>query len=304
MDMQLIKDTHIDFIGKSKMAISISVILILAGIVSIIIQGGPKLGIDFTGGTSLQLKFEKPIKIGEIRNILSGINLGDIEIKEFATQNEVLIRIPQQAASENISQKVITELSSKISDNKLEVRMNEEVGPRIGSELRRATIWAILISLILLLIYISFRFEFKFALGGVVALFHDVMVTLSFFSWLKLDISLDVIAAFLTIIGYSLNDTIVIFDRVRENLKILRREEYINIFNVSINQTLSRTILTSLTVFIVVIILFLFGGEVIHNFSFAMVVGVIAGTYSTVFIASPIVIYWHKKKESAKRIGR
>ncbi len=302
--MQLIKDTHIDFIGKSKMAISISVILILAGIVSLIIQGGPKLGIDFTGGTSLQFKFEKPIKIGEIRNILSGINLGDIEIKEFATQNEVLIRIPQQSASENISQKVITELSSKISDNKLEVRMNEEVGPRIGSELRRATIWAILISLILLLIYISFRFEFKFALGAVVALFHDVMVTLSFFSWLKLDISLDVIAAFLTIIGYSLNDTIVIFDRVRENLKILRREEYINIFNVSINQTLSRTILTSLTVFIVVIILFLFGGEVIHNFSFAMVVGVIAGTYSTVFIACPIAIYWHKKKESAKRIGR
>jgi preprotein translocase subunit SecF len=302
--MQIIKETHIDFIGKSKITIAISLILILAGIISLIIQGGPKLGIDFTGGTSLQLRFEKPIKISEIRNVLTGINLGDVEIKEFATRNEVLIRIAQQPTSENISQKVINELALKLADNKLEVRMNEDVGPRIGSELRRATIWAILISLVLLLIYISYRFEFKFALGAIIALFHDVMVTLSFFSWLKLDISLDVIAAFLTIIGYSLNDTIVIFDRVRENLKILRREEYINIFNISINQTLGRTILTSLTVFIVVIILFFFGGEVIHNFSFAMVVGVIAGTYSTVFIASPIVIAWHLRKENAKRIGR
>jgi len=300
--MQFIKDTHIDFIGKRKIALTISIILIITGLVSLVINGGPNLGIDFTGGTSLQLRFENEVDIGQIRNILSDIGFGGAEIKEFGVDNEILIRIQQQSQNEDVSENVINELSDKLPGNKLEIRMNEAVGPRIGNELRRATIWAILAALILILIYISWRFEFKFAVGAVAALFHDVLITLGVFSVLGLELSLAVIAAFLTIIGYSLNDTIVVFDRIRENLKVLRREDYINIFNTSINQTLSRTILTSMTTFVVVLILFFFGGEVIHNFSFALVVGVIVGTYSSMFIASPVVVEWYLKKEKEKKV--
>lgn len=302
--MQFIKETHIDFIGKRRIAITISLILIFVGIVSLIVRGGPKYGIDFTGGISMQLRFEKEINIGEIRNILNSIGFGNAEIKEFGAKNEILIRIQQQSTTEDLSEKVIKALSEKMPNNKLEIRMKEAVGPRIGSELRSAAIWAILASLGLILMYISWRFEFKFAVGAVVALFHDVMITLGIFSLLGLEISLAVVAAFLTIIGYSLNDTIVVFDRIRENLKVLRREEYVNVFNTSINQTLSRTILTSMTTFVVVIILFLFGGEVIHNFSFAIVIGIIVGTYSSVFIASPVVVEWYLKKEREKKVRR
>ena len=302
--MQFIKETHIDFIGKRRIAITISLILIFVGIVSLIMRGGPNYGIDFTGGTSMQLRFEKEVNIGDIRDILNSIGLGKAEIKEFGAKNEILIRIQQLSTTEDLSENVIKALSEKMSDNKLEIRMKEAVGPRIGSELRSAAIWAILASLGLILMYISWRFEFKFAVGAVVALFHDVMITLGIFSLLGLEISLAVVAAFLTIIGYSLNDTIVVFDRIRENLKVLRREEYVNVFNISINQTLSRTILTSMTTFVVVIILFLFGGEVIHNFSFAIVIGVIIGTYSSVFIASPVVVEWYLKKEREKKVRR
>lgn len=302
--MQFIKETNINFIGKRKIAVTISVILIFIGIISIIYRGGPKYGIDFTGGTSLQLQFEKPINISEIRNILTSIDMGNAEIKEFSASNEILIRIQQQNTTDDLSDKVISELSEKLPGNKFETRLKETVGPRIGSELRRAAIWAVLASLALILAYISMRFQFIFAVGAVIALFHDVMITLGIFSLLNLEISLAVVAAFLTIIGYSLNDTIVVFDRIRENLKVLRREEYVNIFNTSINQTLSRTILTSMTTFVVVLILFFFGGEVIHNFSFAIVIGVLVGTYSSVFIASPVVVEWFLKKERTRQIKR
>jgi len=298
--MRIIKDTNINFIGKRRIAITISIGLILVGIISLIIHKGPNYGIDFTGGTSLQLMFEKPVNVGQIRSILSGIGLGNSEIKEFAIGNELLIRLQQQDSMEDVSDQVLSELTTQLPDNKLELRSKETVGPRIGSELRRDAIKAILISLILILIYISWRFEFKFAVGAVAALFHDVLITLGIFSLLNLEISLAIVAAFLTIIGYSLNDTIVVFDRIRENLKVMRREDYTYIFNRSINQTLSRTLLTSLTTFVVVLILFFFGGEVIHIFSFALVVGVIVGTYSSIFIASPVVVEWYLKSETKK----
>ena len=298
--MQFIKETHIDFIGKRRIAIIISAILIVVGIASLLIHGGPNYSIDFTGGTSLQVRFEKPIRVSEIRDILSNIGLGNSEIKEFSTGNELLIRLQQQENMEDPSEKVIEGLQTQLADNPLEIRQKETVGPRIGSELRRAAIWAVLVSLALILAYISYRFEFKFAVGAVVALFHDVLITLGIFSLLNYEISLSVVAAFLTIIGYSLNDTIVVFDRIRENLKSLRKEDVVTIFNTSINQTLSRTLLTSLTTFVVVNILFFFGGEVIHNFSFALVVGVIVGTYSSVFIASPVVVEWYLKTEGKK----
>lgn len=297
--MRIIKDTNINFIGKRRIALIISSILIIIGI-GFLIANGPNYGVDFTGGTSLQLKFEKSINVGDVRTILSAIGFGNSEIKEFATNNELLIKLQQQDSNEDISDIVINELATQLQDNKVELRSKETVGPRIGSELRRDAIKAILISMVLILIYISWRFEFKFAVGAVAALFHDVLITLGIFALLNLEISLAVVAAFLTIIGYSLNDTIVVFDRIRENLKVMRREEYINIFNRSINQTLSRTLLTSLTTFVVVLILFFFGGEVIHIFSFALVIGIVVGTYSSVFIASPVVIEWYLKSESQK----
>jgi preprotein translocase subunit SecF len=298
--MRFIKETHIDFVGTRKIWITISLILICVGVVSLIIKGGPKYGIDFTGGTSLQIRFENRVSIADIRNILSGIGLGNSEIKEFATGNEFLIRLQQQDNMEALTENVINELNTKLPDKKLELRLRETVGPRIGSELRQDAIKAIFISMLLLLIYISWRFEFKFAVGAVVALFHDVIITLGFFSLLNMEVSLSVVAAFLTLVGFSINDTIVVFDRIRENLKVMRKENYVTIFNMSINQTLSRTVLTSLTVVFVTLILFLFGGEVLRNFSFALTVGIVVGTYSSVYIASPIVIGWFMETEKKK----
>ncbi len=296
--MRIIKETNINFMGMTRTAIIGSLILISIGIVSLIIKGGPRYGIDFTGGISLGLKFEKPVSVGEVRSILSGIGFGNSEIKAFATGNEILIRLQQQEDMDLTSNKIIEELRSKMPNNPFEIRSKDTVGPRIGSELRNDAIKAIIISLILILIYISWRFEFRFAVGAVAALFHDVLITLGLFSILNYEISLSVVAAFLTLVGYSLNDTIVVFDRIRENLKVMRRESSLTIFNKSINQTLSRTILTALTTLFVVTVLFFFGGEVIHGFSFALLVGIIVGTYSSVFIASPIAYAWYAKSEA------
>jgi preprotein translocase subunit SecF len=295
--MQIFTNTNFDFLGKSKPAILHSVVLILIGIGSLIIHKGPSYGIDFLGGTSIALKFEKNISIGEVRSALSKVGLGEAEIKSFGAANEILIRVQEREPGTEIAQVIQTEVSKAFPDNPYAVLTVEKVGPKIGAELRTAAIWAIFISLALILIYISWRFDLKFAVGAIVALFHDVLIPLGVFSLLRLDISLAIIAAFLTIVGFSLNDTIVIFDRVRENLKIFRKETYPNIINISLNQTLSRTILTSGTVFIVVVVLYFFGGEVIHDFAFAMIVGVISGTYSTVFIASPIVVEWERRSE-------
>jgi preprotein translocase subunit SecF len=290
--MQLFRETNIDFLGKKNIAATVSGILILAGIISLIVHGGPQYGIDFTGGTSLELSFEKPMTAGELRNSLSTLGFGQAEIKKigFEEDNQFLIRVEKQAEGENIAEAMEKKLTADFPDNKYDIRSVTEIGPKIGSELREAAMLAIFISLIGILIYISWRFEFKFAVGAVVALFHDVLITLGFFSLLNLDITLVIVAAFLTIVGYSLNDTIVIFDRVRENLKILRRDALESVINKSINQTLSRTIITSGTTLIVVVVLFFMGGEVIHDFSFALLVGIVTGTYSTIFIASPIVI--------------
>ena len=295
--MQFLKDVNIEFIEKRRIAAIISTVLILIGIAFLVIRGGPNYGIDFKGGTTIRLKFDKAIEISEVRTVLSGLGLGNSEIKQIGSDNELLLRIEQQANIAEVSDLITSELAKQISDNKFEIRERDTVGPRIGSELRRSMIWAVLVSLALLLVYISWRFEFKFAIGAIVALFHDIAITIGVFAVLDLEISLAVVAAFLTIVGYSLNDTIVVFDRIRENLKVLRREKYDRIVNKSINQTLSRTVLTSLTTFIVVIILFLFGGEVIHNFAFAILVGIVIGTYSSIFVASPIVVTWQLSVE-------
>ncbi|MBN1561709.1 protein translocase subunit SecF [candidate division KSB1 bacterium] len=303
--MQFFQNTHIDFVGIRKIGYIFSAILIVVGLVSLVIHGGPRMGIDFTGGTSLDLAFEKDVSASELRNSLSDIGFGGAEIKQVGLKeaNEFIIRVEKMEEGTEAGQVIEAELAKDFPDNKYEIKSVLEVGPKIGGELGRAAILAVLISLLGILIYISWRFEFKFATGAVIALFHDVIITLGIFSLLNLEISLAVVAAFLTIVGYSINDTVVVFDRIRENLKVMRREALPTIINTSLNQTISRTIITSLTTLIVVVVLFLLGGEVIHNFSFALIVGIIIGTYSSVFIASPIVLEWQSRMDEKKGKG-
>ncbi|MCH6559167.1 protein translocase subunit SecF [candidate division KSB1 bacterium] len=299
--MQFLVNSNFNFIGKRKIARIFSIALILIGVGSLIIQGGPKLGIDFTGGTSLRLQFERGVSIGEVRSAIASLGIGNAEIKNFGNSADILIRVQEQETSgAGITDAIKAELSKVFPDNPYVERSKDSVGPKIGAELRTKTITSILIALVGMLIYITWRFEFKFAVGAIVALFHDVIITLGVFSILQLEITLPIIAAFLTIVGYSLNDTIVVFDRIRENLKVLRRDTYETIVNTSVNQSLTRTIITSLTTLIVVLILYFFGGSVIHNFAFALIIGVIIGTYSSIFVASPIVIDWELRSQEKK----
>ena len=307
--MRIVKDTNIDFMSKTFIASCISALLILVGTVSLITNGGPKLSIDFKGGTLVAVNFTEPVDINKIRSSLSSVSIdgqnfdfSKEEIKHFGDESNIAIRIasienePPRFAnrvSESLASIYPDLLPSEKSDFILSI---DKVGPKVGAELSSDAVLAILYALGFILIYISVRFEFKYAIGAIAALTHDVLITLGVFSILGYEISLAVIAAFLTIVGYSLNDTIVIFDRVRENVKSLKGSSMESVINQSINDSLSRTIVTSLTTFLVVLILFLVGGEVIHTFSFAMIVGVVIGTYSSIFVASPIVIKMDKKQ--------
>ncbi len=304
--MELFAEANYSILSKRKIAAIISVTLLLIGLFSLIFHKGLRLGIDFQGGTLVQLQFEETVEVSDIRSALESVGMGSAEIQQFGAEDEVLIRVLQTSEQQGAetSEQIQGALSTNIPDNPFEVRRLEQVGPEIGSELRTDAVLAILAALLGIVIYISIRFEFKFAIASIVALVHDVLITLGVFSLLDLEITLAIIAAFLTIVGYSLNDTIVVFDRVRENLKSLRRETYEHIVNLSINQSLSRTVVTSVTTFLVVIILFLFGGEVIKNFAFALVIGVIIGTYSSVFVASPVIVEWEARTESQGRLTK
>jgi len=295
--MQFFQTPNIDFISRRRYAYFLSAGLFLVGIVSLIVRGGPNYGIDFKGGTSVVVRFEKEISTTQLRDALASMGMGTSEIQTFGTRNEYLIYVQQQrgASATETARRVEEAISQSVSDIAYEIRSIDTIGPKIGEELRKATILAILIALLLILIYIGWRFEFVFAVGAIAALFHDVLITLGIFALLNYEISLKEIAAFLTIVGYSLNDTIVVYDRIRENLKVLRSENLPTIMNKSINQCLSRTVVTSLTTFVVVFILYLFGGKVIKGFAFAMLVGVIVGTYSSVFVASPVVLEWQMR---------
>jgi len=306
--MRIIKKTNIDFLGKTNITTLLSIFLISAGIISMVLNEGPKLSIDFKGGTLVAVNYTEPVNIEKIRSELSSVlidgqsfNFSNAEIKYFGDESNIAVRIASmEEEPEQFSKKFSDKLAS-IFPNLVPVDKNnfilsvEKVGPKVGAELSSDALMAILSALLLILIYVSVRFEFKYAVGAIAALVHDVLITIGVFSILGYEISLAVIAAFLTIVGYSLNDTIVIFDRVRENVKTTKNAPMKNIINQSINESLSRTIITSLTTFFVVLILFLFGGEVIHTFSFAMIVGVLIGTYSSIFVASPVVIKMDSK---------
>ena len=306
--MRIIKKTNIDFLGKINITTLLSFFLISGGIISMVLNGGPKLSIDFKGGTLVAVNYTAPVNIEEIRSELGSVqidgqsfNFSNAEIKYFGDESNIAVRIASmEEEPEQFSKKFSDKLASIFPDLVPVDKNNfilsvEKVGPKVGAELSSDALMAILSALFLILVYVSVRFEFKYAVGAIAALVHDVLITLGVFSILGYEVSLAVIAAFLTIVGYSLNDTIVIFDRVRENVKTTKNAPMKNIINQSINESLSRTIITSLTTFFVVLILFLFGGEVIHTFSFAMIVGVLIGTYSSIFVASPVVIKMDSK---------
>ncbi len=292
----------IDFVGKRRYAFALSALLIIAGIVSLILHGGPNYGIDFAGGTLLQVKFQKGVKIEELREVVRRLGLGEVLIQTFGSKDEFLIRLERSSGElKGLSSMIKEGLRKAFGEGSFEIRRVEMVGPKVGKDLRQKGIKAIIFALIGILIYGSWRFEFRFAVGAVVALAHDVMITLGVFSLLDKEISLPVLAAFLTIVGYSLNDTIVVYDRIRENMRKRGNEPFSRVINRSINETLSRTILTSLTTLIVVVVLFVLGGGVIHNFALALLVGIIVGTYSSIYVASPVVLHWQKKGDRGKK---
>lgn len=389
--MQFLSQTNFNFIDARRKAFIVSAVLIAAGMISLLIKGGPDLSIDFEGGTLVQVLFDKPVQIAELRSVVEGAGYSGGEIQSFGQPNEYLIKVEKTGETEVVSaalmgalaevapsrnwkihsvremppdfssgfeggnliiieadsipavgeleeglkeagvgvigvtretgnrvalrlpflgaevkaaEKLKEELNARFPDREIEIRRTETVGPKIGAELKNRAWAAIVISIFGILIYISWRFEFKFAVGAIVALIHDVLITVGIFSLLDKEISLAIIASLLTIVGYSLNDTIVVFDRIRENFSLRRRESYDRMINISINESLSRTIITSLTTLIVVLFLLFMGGEVIHDFAFALMVGIIVGTYSSVYVASPILVAWQNRFGGRRRSAR
>ena len=296
--MQLFKnETHFDFMGKIKPAMVFSSLLILVGLISITISGGLKYGIDFAGGTLIQLQFKNPPDIEVIRDGLKTIGLGDSTIQEFGSKKDILIRVEKSEEKlEAVGAMVRRSLSGEFNIEEITLERVEMVGPKVGRDLREKALLSILYAIIGIVIYISWRFELQYAIAAIIALIHDVLVTMGAFSIFDKEFTLVIVAAFLTIIGYSLNDTIVVFDRIRENLRRKGKFSTTDIINASINQTLSRTLLTSGTTLLVVVALFFFGGEIIHDFSFALLVGIFIGTYSSIFIASVFLVYWDSRR--------
>ena len=281
--------TNYDFSSKFKSANIFSVILFILSIIFITFKG-LNYGIDFKGGTLIELR-SKNTDVSSIRNVLNDMDLGDINVKNFGKEGDFLIKIEDQGDNNNL----IPKIKKKLSDNlnsEINFRRIENVGPKVSTELLQSSIIAISLSLAEMLFYIWVRFEWQFSIGAIIALFHDVVITLGIFSFLSLEINLSIIAAVLTIVGYSMNDTVVIYDRVRENLGKYHKLEIANIANLSINETLTRTIITSVTTLLALFSIFILGGEILRGFSFAMILGVFIGTYSSIFVASPILKFF------------
>ncbi|MAJ45493.1 MAG: protein translocase subunit SecF [Candidatus Marinimicrobia bacterium] len=289
--MRLIRKTNFDFLAKKSIGMILSLILILGGLTSLIIKGGPHLSIDFTHGTVFQVQFNEVPEISQIRSKLEGNGFEGAEVIEFGNNRELLIKT---SLLENIEE-ANSKLNSAFFGMEYEIRKVEMVHPKIGKELKKDAIYAITLALIGIMIYIWFRFDRYYALGSVVALLHDVFITVGIFSILNKEVDLSIIAALLTIVGYSLNDTIVVFDRIRENIHQYSKEKLESVVNLSLNETLSRTVITSVTTLVVVVVLLLFGGEVINNFAFALTAGVLVGTYSSLFVAAPVMVHLENK---------
>lgn len=299
--MDFIKpDINVDFVSRKRIAIICSLVAALIGIGSLVLKGGPLYGIDFSGGTLVQVRFDQAPDVGEIRKALGEAGLGSSVIQSLG-EDKVAIRLKsQEGQADSVSDDLFGILVNQFGQERVSLELVEMVGPQVGADMRRKGMLSILYAMVGILIYVTFRFQFRFALGAIAALVHDIMITVGVFSLFNKEFSLPVIAALLTIIGYSLNDTIVVYDRIRENIRRMPKEKLAVVVNNSINQTLSRTILTSGTTLLVVGCLFVLGGEVIHDFSFALIVGVMVGTYSSIYIASPILLLGGKGSAAAR----
>lgn len=305
--MRLFESTNINFLGKRRIFYLVSLSIIVIGLITLFIKGIPR-GIDFLGGTELQIRFEKEVDVHTIRSFMDNAGYSGMEIKTMGSDKDLLLRTPIQKEGTKVSEEIQEALKKSLPDNPFQVLRIDKVGPKIGKELTQNALMAVILSLIGILIYLAFRFQFIYAVGAVVALFHDVLITISavaifhaLIPGLGLELNSTMLAAFLTLIGFSVNDTVIIFDRIRENIKLYKNEDIENVMNKSVNATLSRTVITSGTVFLTIIVLLLFGGEVLRSFSFTFAVGIITGTYSSVFVASAIVVDWkHHLLKKAK----
>ncbi|KAA0444607.1 MAG: protein translocase subunit SecF [Candidatus Thioglobus sp.] len=292
MNMKALKIPTINFTGKRTYAIIFSLLLIFVSLFSLTSKG-LKFGIDFTGGTLLEVGYQHEVNLQSVRNTLSKAQFGSVNVQHFGSNKEILIRLkPQDISSAKLSSKII-----RLLGNDADIRRVEFVGPKVGEELTNDGGLAMLYALIGILIYVAFRFEYRFAISSIAALIHDVIITLGLFSVLQIEFDLTVLAAVLAVIGYSLNDTIVVFDRIRENFISTRQTDAAKIINGALNQTLSRTIMTSITTLIVLVALFFLGGEIIHGFAFALLIGVVIGTYSSIYVASTMVLLFGISKQ-------
>jgi preprotein translocase subunit SecF len=308
MGIELLGKTNINFIGMRKYAFILSALLVGLGLLALLQmwRGQANLGIDFAGGTAVQLKFEKPLKMEEARKALDESGFRDSELQHFTEGNKLLIQVkkPFEGREEKVSEKIVAAFSKEFKDNKFIVESTTEIGPKVGKSLRDDAMIAVVISIIAMIIYLAWRFEFSFGVAATIATFHDVLSVLGLFLILGKEVNLLLVTALLTLAGYSLSDTVVIYDRIRENLRLRPKDDLAAVMNSSINEVLSRTIVTSVTVFLVCLALFFFGGEVIHDFSFALLFGIVVGTYSSIFVASPIVYEWRKGKKIRIRTKR
>lgn len=301
--MRLFKKTKIDFMGNRKIGYYLSAVIIGVGMVSLVIKGFD-FGIDFLGGTELIVAFSNTVQVSEVRASMDNIGMGKAEIKTFGTDKDMLIRTPEQGEGGSVADKIRSGLQAAFPNNPFRVLKEDKIGPKVGAELRRDAFYAVIASLIAIGLYVAFRFKFIYGVGAVVSLFHDLIITLGVVSlcdgFLNLELTQNMIAAFLTLLGLSINDTVVIFDRMRENQKIFRGMSLIDVMNKSLNETLSRTVITSGTIFVVLVVLLIFGGEVNRGFAFTLAFGILTGTFSSIYIASAIVLEWanYSKKEA------
>lgn len=304
--MRFFPKTNIDFMGKRRMWYAISAVVILTGFVSVAVKGF-HFGIDFLGGTELIVEFAQPPDISKIRSVMDNAGFQKAEIKGYGLPTRVLVRTETQGEGTTVGERIKAALEQSFPDQHPKVLQEQKIGPKVGQELRRNALFAVLFSLLAMGIYVAFRFEFIYGLGAVVALFHDVAVALGFVSifdgltpYTNFEIDQNMIAAFLTIVGLSMNDTVVIFDRIRENKKVNRTMSLVDLINKSINEALGRTLITSGTIFVITLILFFFGGEVNRGFAFALTIGISTGTYSSIYIASAIALDYTNRKLKAK----
>lgn len=294
--MELIKpDTHIDFLGKRKYAYIVSALLIVVSLLSIPVVGKVQLGIDFVGGVMVQVRFKGNVDTQEVREALKPLG-GNPLVQRFTEKDEFSIRLETpEKGSEDISQQVQQLLEAKVGKGNVEIRGVEMVGPKVGKDLRRAAVWATIIALAMLLVYVGFiRFGLSMAMGAIICLIHDLIIVYGIFVWTGKEFNLTILAAILTVVGYDVNDTIVVCDRIRENLLSMRKRPLVEVLNLSVNQTLSRTVLTSGFTLLVVVSLLIFGTNVLKDFAWALMAGIIFGTYSSIFVATPLVLAWDR----------